>query len=203
MIRRLLPLSAMRHDERGAALMEFALVAPVMIMMIMAGFDAGYSVYLHSVANGALEQRARAASLDGATESQFDIEIRDAMYEVLPAYADNEESVVVSKKNYTDYSRIDSAEDISVDNNENGVLDPGDCWIDEDGNGAYGMNEGADGLGGADDGVYYTVTLQFPRLFPLAPMMGLPEDQTVTVRTLVINQPYGSQQVRATECVPL
>jgi hypothetical protein len=166
----------------------------------MAGFDAGYSFYLRSVACGTLEARARAASLDGATESQFDEEIREAMYDVLPAYAEGDDSIILTKRNYTDYSRIDAAEKITSDANSNGVLDIGDCWLDEDGNGEYGTNEGADGLGGADDGVYYTVTLQFPRLFPLASMIGLPEEQSVTVKTLVINQPYGTQEDRTTEC---
>lgn len=214
MIRRVpIEAKAVCQDERGAVLMEFAFVAPVMFLMIMAGFDAGYSVYLQSVASGALEARARAASLDGATESQFDSEIRTAMYRILPAYADNEDAVLLSKKNYTDYSRIDAAEKITTDHNGNGVLDgpadwdgdgeidTGDCWLDEDDNGEFGTNEGADGLGGADDGVYYTVTLRFPRLFPLASMMGLPEQQSVTVKTLVINQPYGTQAERAKPCL--
>jgi hypothetical protein len=201
MIRRARRFSqAVRRNERGAAVMEFGFVAPVMFLMIMAGFDAGYSVYLRSVASGVLEARARAASLDGSTESQFDTEIRSAMYEILPGYAEHEENVVLSKKNYTDYSRIDAAEKMTTDANDNGVLDVGDCWLDEDGNGEFGTNEGADGLGGADDGVYYTVTLQFPRLFPLASMIGLSEDQSVTVKTLVINQPYGTQEDRTTEC---
>lgn len=213
MIRRLSTLpKAVRQDEEGATLMEFAFVAPVMFLMIMAGFDAGYGVYLQSVASGALEARARAASLDGATESQFDTEIREAMYRILPKYAEDEDNVILSKKNYTDYSRIDAPENITTDHNGNGVLDgpadwdgdgvidTGDCWMDEDNNGSFGINQGADGLGGADDGVYYTVTLQFPRLFPLASMMGLPEQQSVTVKTLVINQPYGTQAERAIVC---
>jgi hypothetical protein len=202
MIGRIPALSrAARRDERGAALMEFGFVAPVLLLMIMAGFDAGYAVYVQAVASGTLEARARAASLDGATESQFDREIREAMYDILPAYAENDENIVLTKKNYTDYSRIAAAEQIVSDDNHNGILDPGDCWLDEDGNEEYGTNQGADGLGSADDGVYYTVELKFPRLFPMAQLIGLPAEQNVTVRTLVINQPYGTQQERPTICL--
>lgn len=200
MIRRARPLQAVCRDQHGATLVEFAFVAPVMILMIMAGFDSGYSVYLQSVASGTLEAEARSASLDGSTESQFDSDIRTAMYEILPDYARNEENITLSKKNYTDYSRIDAAEKMTSDVNNNGVLDVGDCWLDEDENGEYGTNEGADGLGGADDGVFYTVTLELPRLFPLASMIGLSANQSVTVRTLVINQPYGTQETRSTVC---
>jgi hypothetical protein len=201
MIRRLRSLPrSLRRDRSGIAATEFGLVAPVLFMMIMAGFDAGYSVYLQSVAAGTLEDKARQASLSGSTESQFDFRVRSAMRKILPDYAQANDNIVLTKKNYTDYSRIDAAEKITTDVDEDGELDVGDCWLDEDGNGEYGTNEGADGLGGADDGVYYTVTLTFPRLFPLASMIGLSEDQTITVRTLVINQPYGTQEARETVC---
>jgi Flp pilus assembly protein TadG len=201
MIRRLRSLRrALRRDRDGIAATEFGFVAPVMMFMIMAGFDAGYSVYLQSVAAGTLEEKARQASLSGSSESQFDFRVRAAMRNILPNYAQGDENVVLSKKNYTDYSRIDAAEKITTDVDNDGVLDIGDCWLDEDGNGEFGVNEGAEGLGGADDGVYYTVTLTLPRLFPLASMIGLPEDQTITVRTLVINQPYGTQETRETVC---
>jgi Flp pilus assembly protein TadG len=212
MIRRLPALSrTARRDERGAALIEFAFVFPILLMMIMAGFDAGYAVYLQSVASGALEARARSASLNGATESQFNSEIRAAMFTILPNYA-TDDDITLTKKNYTDYSRIDAAENITTDHNGNGVIDApadwdsdgsmdtGDCWRDEDNNGVYGTNEGADGLGGPDDGVFYTVTLEIPRLFPLAALMGLSANQKVTARTLVINQPYGTQSERPILC---
>ncbi len=203
--------SALRQDRRGATLVEFAYIAPVMVLMIMAGLETGYTMYLKTVAAGTLETSARAASLEGATESQFDGDIRTAMKRILPNYARTDDNIILTKKNYTDYSRIDAAEKITVDHNGNGVLDAPfdyngdgtpdqDCWIDEDLNGAYGTNEGASGLGGPDDGVFYTVTLELPRLFPMASMMGLSETLTVTARTLVINQPFGTQTVRPTLC---
>jgi Flp pilus assembly protein TadG len=201
MIRRIRALRrALRRDHDGIAATEFGFVAPVLFLMIMAGFDAGYSVYLQSVAAGTLEDKARQASLSGSSESQFDFRVRAAMRKILPSYAQSNDNIVLTKKNYTDYSRIDAAEKITVDVDGDGVLDVGDCWLDEDGNGEFGVNEGAEGLGGADDGVYYTVTITLPRLFPLAKMIGLPEDQTITVRTLVINQPYGTQEARETVC---
>lgn len=205
-------LRGLRRDQRGATLLEFAFVAPIMVLMIMAGLETGYTVYLKTIAGGVLETNARAASLEGATESQFDSDIRTAMRRILPKYARADENIILTKKNYTDYSRINAAEKITIDHNSNGVVDApadwdndgdidgGDCWIDEDGNNAYGTNEGASGLGGSDDGVFYTVRLELPRLFPMSSMMGLSEKLVVSVRTLVINQPYGTQTVRPTVC---
>jgi Flp pilus assembly pilin Flp len=191
---------ALCGNQDGATALEFALVAPVLVLMIMGGFDAGYGVYLKSVAAGTLEAKARAASLEGATESQFDEDVREGMRAILPNYAHADENIILSKRNYTDYSRIGAAERITTDYDDDGELDVGDCWLDEDENGVFGNNGGAAGLGGADDGVYYTVTLKLPRLFPMASMIGLPEEQQITVKTLVINQPYGTQTVRPTVC---
>lgn len=193
-------LPALRRDERGATLMEFGFVAPVLVLMFMAGFESGYTIYLKTVAAGVLETQARAASLEGATESQFDGNVRTAMRRILPKYAQADENIILSKKNYTDYSRINAPEKITTDLDGDGVVDVGDCWIDEDLNGEYGTNEGANGLGGPDDSVFYTVQLQLPRLFPMASLMGMSEEVSVTVRTLVINQPYGTQTVRPTVC---
>jgi Flp pilus assembly protein TadG len=190
----------MGRDEQGATLMEFGFVAPVMVLMLMAGFESGYTIYLKTVAAGVLESKARSASLEGATESQFDSDVRRAMLHIMPQYARAPENVTLTKRNYTDYSRIDAPEKITTDADSDGILDIGDCWLDEDMNGEFGTNEGATGLGGPDDSVFYTVTISFPRLFPMASMMGMTEDLTVTVRTLVINQPYGTQAVRPTEC---
>lgn len=188
------------RDEQGATLMEFGFVAPVMVLMLMAGFESGYTIYLKTVAAGVLESRARAASLEGATESQFDSDVRRAMLHIMPQYAREPENVTMVKRNYSDYSRIDAPEKITTDADSDGILDIGDCWLDEDLNGEFGTNEGASGLGGPDDGVFYAVTIEFPRLFPMASMMGMSEDVSITVRTLVINQPYGTQSVRPTEC---
>ena len=200
MTRRLRHFLRLRRDERGATLMEFGFVAPVLVLMLMAGFESGYTIYLKTVAAGVLEDRARSASLEGATESQFDSDIHRSMRRILPRYARDDDSITLTKKNYTDYSRINAPEKITTDVNGDGVLDIGDCWLDEDMNGEFGVNEGANGLGGPDDSVFYTVNIEFPRLFPMTGLIGMSENVSVTVRTLVINQPYGTQSVRPTEC---
>lgn len=201
MIARFRPLAhALRRDDRGATLVEFALIAPPFLLLMMGALDAGYGMYLRSVAAGTLENAARAASLEGATESQFDLEVRRAIRKIMPNYAQDDENIEIVKKNYTDYSRIDAAEKLTVDVDDDGILDSGDCFLDEDGNGEFGVNEGASGMGGPDDSVFYTVNLSLPRLFPLYSMIGLPANQTVSVKTLVINQPFGAQAVRTTVC---
>jgi TadE-like protein len=190
------------REEEGATLLEFAFVAPVFFMMIFGALDIGYSVYIRSVAAGVLESSARAGSLEGATPSQITDGIRQKIYKIVPKSSRNAQDVLVTTKSYTDYSRIDSAEKISVDNNKDGVLDPGDCWIDEDGDGEFGTNEGLNSMGGADDSVYYSVDIKTKALFPLNAMLGLSDTRTLSVKTLVINQPFGRQSARPQICLP-
>jgi TadE-like protein len=195
-------LKTLTRDQQGATLMEFAFVAPVFCLMLMGGMDVGYGIYIRSVASGTLESAARKGSLEGATPSQIRSAIRDDIYRILPKAARNTSNVAIGTKSYTDYSRIDAPEKISVDNDNDGILDSGDCWIDEDGNNQYGTNEGLNGMGGSDDSVYYTVDITLTKLFPFYKMVNMPEQQTLTVKTLVINQPYGTQASRPQVCKP-
>ena len=95
---------------------------------------------------------------------------------------------------------VNQSEIITVDANNDGVLDIDDCWLDEDEDGLFGINQGRAGLGGSDDAVYYTVTMAIPRLFPMNKVLGWNDTQSVTVKTVVINQPYGAQPIPPTVC---
>jgi hypothetical protein len=159
-------------------------------------------MYVRAVASGALEEAARAGALQGATPSQLEADIRDSMFNILPEYARTNDNVIISTKNYTDFSRIDAAEKIVLDNDSDGVLDTGDCWIDEDLNNQFGNNDGANGIGGADDSVYYNVTIQMESLFPLYRFINGSSVKTFTVKTLVVNQPFAAQGARPTVCKP-
>lgn len=191
---------SLRRDQEGATLLEFAFVAPVFMMLLIGAMDVGYAMYIRAVAAGTLEQAARSGSLEGATESQLRGEIRLSMFKILPESARNNSNVLITTKNYSDYSRIDAAEKIVTDLDSDGVLDVGDCWLDEDLNNQYGVNEGANGIGGADDGVYYTVAITMDSFFPLYQFLNRAKSRTITVKTLVINQPFAAQSTRPTVC---
>ncbi len=193
---------SLKRDQSGAALVEFAFVAPVFLLMLMGAMDVGYTMYLRAVASGALEEAARSGALQGATPSQLEADIRDSMFNILPEYAQTNDNVIISTKNYTDFSRIDAAEKIVLDNDSDGVLDTGDCWIDEDLNNQFGNNDGANGIGGADDSVYYNVTIEMESLFPLYRFINGSSLKTFDVQTLVVNQPFAAQGSRPTVCKP-
>ena len=54
-------LHLIHKDQDGATLVEFALVSPVMLFMMMGVFDVGYGVYMRSVLDGAIQKAGRDA----------------------------------------------------------------------------------------------------------------------------------------------
>ena len=56
--------SRLARAEDGATAVEFALIAPVFIMMLMGMFDMGYNMYTDQMLNGAIQQAARNSTLE-------------------------------------------------------------------------------------------------------------------------------------------
>ena len=53
----------LRADERGATIVEFALVALPLSVLIMGGIDLGHQTYIRSTMQGALNDAARRAAV--------------------------------------------------------------------------------------------------------------------------------------------
>ncbi|MDB5692125.1 MAG: dihydrolipoamide acetyltransferase [Alphaproteobacteria bacterium] len=183
-------LSRLRRDESGATLVEFAIVAPVMLLMLMGFFDLAQTEYARSVLQGAMQMAARNSTLQSGLTSQSTID----------SYVENQVAVVISKNptftvnrlSYSDFSDVGKAEPYT-DTNANGQYDRGECYEDINGNGQWDSDMGTTGQGGADDAVLYTMSVSYKRMFPMATMLGWPANQTITASTVLRNQPYGTQ----------
>ena len=198
MIRRVSTLLArLRRDARGVTLLEFGLISPALILTIMAIGDLGYQSYLHAVARGVLEKAARAASVGTLTGAQFDAYIAQQMATIT---ARNASPPRIVKKSYYNFSRVGKPEKITSDTAPLGTYNSGDCYEDANGNGSFDASGGGTGLGSADDIVYYEVTVSQPRLFPMAKLMGWSPTQSVTVSTMVRNQPWANQTTPTIRC---
>ncbi len=53
-------------DQIGATVVEFALIAPVLVMTLLGLFDMAYSTYTSSVMQGAIANAARNSAIEGA-----------------------------------------------------------------------------------------------------------------------------------------
>jgi Flp pilus assembly protein TadG len=189
-------VTRLRDHARGATLLEFGLVAGPLILIIMAIGDLGYQSYLRAVTRGVLEKAARAASVGTLNNSQIDVYIEAQM----AAINAKNGTTSTTKKSYYNFSRVGKPEKITSDTAPLGTYNVGDCYEDANGNGTYDTNSGATGLGGADDIVYYEVTVSMPRLFPMARMLGWSATQSATASTMVRNQPWANQTTPAIKC---
>lgn len=181
-------LRSLRRDTRGATIVEFALVSPVMILMMMGLGDLGYQVYAQSILNGAMQKAGRDSSIQGGANSTAAI---DAKVTAMVKNIANNATIVFTRKNYDSFSVIKP--EPFTDTNSNGVRDAGECYTDINGNGQWDSDPGETGQGGANDVTVYTATVTYPHLFPVTGLFGWPSTQTITASTLLKNQPYASQ----------
>lgn len=187
-----------RRDQRGVTAVEFALVVAPFLVLIMGSLDLGYQVYLRGLATGALERAARRATVGNKTSAQITDLIKNEVRTILPRSSlSDANAVVVTPLSYFNFSAVGGGERITGDTAPIGVYNSTDCYEDRNNNGRYdATGGGGDGLGTADDIVYYDVTVTVPRLFPIARWIGWDSNAVVNARTLIRNQPYGEQQVR-------
>lgn len=178
------------RQNEGAAAVEFALIAPMLIMVLMGMFDVGYTLYANVTLQGAVQQAARKATVESgqSTWSLMDNAVRRQVGLVVP-----NANVTFNRKSYSNFSNVNMPEDFT-DVNGNGQCNAGEPFEDANGNGIWDQDRGANGMGGARDAVLYTVTVTYRRPFPMATLIGLPRDVTSVAKTVLRNQPYDSQR---------
>lgn len=174
----------------GAAAVEFALIAPMLIAVIMGMFDIGFSLYANVTLQGAVQQAARKSTVESgqANWSLMDNAVRKQVRSVVP-----QATVTFNRKSYANFTKAGLPEDFT-DVNGNGRCDAGEPFEDANGNGTWDEDRGANGMGGARDAVLYTVTITYKRPFPMATLVGLPGNITQVGKTVLRNQPYDSQR---------
>ncbi|HQV03044.1 MULTISPECIES: TadE/TadG family type IV pilus assembly protein [unclassified Novosphingobium] len=179
-------------DSNGVTVVEFALIAPVFLLMLLGTFDLGQAIYLQGVFHGAVQDAGRDAGLESgaANLTAIDNQVMLQIKSVAPAGA-----IISSRRNYTTFNDVGTPEDFE-DANNNNVYDDNECFTDVNGNDQWDSDRAANGLGGADDVVVYTATLSYDRIVPIGGMMGWSDRNTISASTVLRNQPFGSQAAR-------
>jgi Flp pilus assembly pilin Flp len=199
MIRRVPP--PWRHCERGATMVEFALVAPVLILMIMGVFDLAHQYYATAVLQGAMQKAARDSTLETGSDRAAAL---DAYVSRNVRTITGANSVFTPQRlNYANFSDVGDPENFTDAPPLNAKYDLGECYEDLNGNGKWDSDLGKAGQGGAQDAVLYRMTVTYPRLFPLSSLIGLSENQTIVANTVLRNQPFGDQAVRTVVSCPV
>lgn len=186
---------AIAGDTRGVALVEFALVAPVLVLFLVGAFDIAHTQYMTAVLRGIVQKTGRDSGLEDATSTARQTAIDAGVtQQVRELY--NTATVTFRRRAFATYAKAAAkiAEDYT-DTNHNGTCDAGEPYIDANNSGYWEDDGGIAGQGGAKDRVIYTVTVSYPALMPLSKFIGGSRTRTVTATTILQNQPYSDQQI--------
>lgn len=194
--RRMTILSRIGGDRRGATVVEFALISLPAIAMMCGLFDLGYRQYVATQVQDSLDRAARRVTVGtGTTAVQLTALVQDSVSAI-----SRDARVVVAPTSYGKFQQIARAEPIVTDKPPLGIYNPGDCFIDINGNGIWDADAARAGTGGSDDVVLYTATVTYPEIMPMRKLMGWSVMTTLTATTMLKNQPYASQAEPATLC---
>lgn len=183
-------LKKFRSAEAGVTAIEFAVVAPVMCLLISGIIEFAIIMMVYNVMEGATANSSRTGRTGfvevGTTRQQT---ILDSITTRAGSLLDPLKLSVVTKY-YKQYDQINDPESY-IDANTNGQYDAGESFTDTNGNGMWDADMGQSGYGSAGDIVVYTVSYPWivstPIVSDLISSNGI---FTITTHAVVKNEPY-------------
>ena len=201
MKRALAAMVRLLRDRSGVTAIEFGIVAPVFALMLMGLSDLSYQVYAKEILAGAMQKAGRDSAIQGGAQQAGEIDakvigmINRIMVDVTPSCATTPPASTYCAKRLSYATFAVVGPERFVDANANNIRDPGECYDDVNGNTQWDAEPGAAGQGGANDVTLYTMSITYPRLFPMGRLMGWSANQTISAQTLIKNQPFATQTV--------
>ncbi len=164
--------------------MEFALVAPVVIFFIVGIIEVVTAMAVGTFLEGGLREASRFGVTTNSNGRQTRIAqiIADHSYGLV-----NQNNINLDTRVYGRFSQI--GDEQYTDNNGNGQYDPGEPFVDRNGDGAWNADGGTPGLGDSNQIVVYRISYDWPWITGLMePVMGptLRLSSAIAVR----NEPY-------------
>jgi Flp pilus assembly protein TadG len=152
----------LHSDNAGLAAVEFALLAPVMILLICGSLEMGHMIFARIALDGAVVEAARAATASLETEESTRTQLmRNSIRRTMENFNTAPgQSISIETTVYRDFST--AYPENFTDTNGNRVYNIGEPFTDRNANGKWDPATPITGtLGGAGDVVSYTAT--FPK----------------------------------------
>jgi hypothetical protein len=183
-------LRRLSRHQGGATALEFALAAPVFILLIMGTVEFALIFAAQNLMESATYSASRLGKTgSGVKESTQKKLIVDELHRFAGIIVDTRK-VKISSYAYTDYGEIGKPEPF-IDANKNGVRDSGENYTDTNGNAQYDLDRGKSGHGGTSQVVVYTVEYPWEVFTPLLkPLIGTGGKLNLSTRAVVKNEPY-------------
>jgi hypothetical protein len=172
----------------GNTIVEFSIMAPVFLLLLLGTFDIGQMVYGRAVLHGAVQEAARNSSLETSNTEEADEKVESAIMPVLPGA-----TMETSRVSYFDFNDVGRPEAWN-DSDDSGTCDNGESFTDENRNGAWDADVGQSGNGGAGDVVLYTVTVTYTPVFNVPYLHNHDGTRTFSATAVKKNQPFAEQE---------
>lgn len=185
----------LRSDTRGATIVEFAIILPVLCVLLAGGLEIAYRTYLTAMLQSALLDAVRAASVGDKTADQIDALIRTRV----GTLSNGAQVKSIEKDSAFNFSNVGKAEKITSDTDPIGTYNVGDCYEDANNNGTYDTSLNT-GMGTADDIIRLRVTVDYPNIMPVNKLMGWSARQQIYASTVLRNQPFTSRAQPTIRC---
>ncbi len=194
-------LRRFRDDDTGTTVIEFAMVAPVMCLLLLGAFDISHTLYTRTIMQGVVQKTARDATIEtgnaAATEASLDGKVRTQL-----SAMHNGATINITRRFYRTFTEAAAARaEAFTDTNRNGRCDNNEPYEDANRNSTWDADGGNAGQGGAKDATLYTVEMTYPKMLPIMGYLGGSPTAKVTAQTILRNQPYGDQDSYAAAVV--
>jgi hypothetical protein len=182
-------MRALSRDARAVTAVEFAMIAPVLVLLTLGTIDVGYTLTVKRL----LEASAREASRFGITGSVPADRTREAQIRAIVERTliapEAGERLAIAVRAYKSFDNVGQPEPFD-DTNANGVRDAGEAYTDVNGNGRWDSDMGVPAAGGSGDVVVYTLTYPQPVLVPFMERIYGADTITHRARAVVRNEPF-------------
>ena len=173
-----------RRNEDGVTIVEFALITPTLLFMLMGLFELGHGMYVQSIVKGVMQDAGRDATLETAQQIDMYNLVSKKVKEVAP-----NADVTLNWYNFGSYTEIGALEDYT-DTNGDGQCSKDEPFEDLNENGVHDYYDGQGGIGEARDAVVFRTKVEYDRMFPMPTLAGWTSTNTVEGITVLRNQPY-------------
>lgn len=185
-----LVLQRFARAQQGVTAVEFALVAPVLLLLVMGIVEFALVMLAYNVMESATNMSARLGAT-GFTASGISRQqtILDAVRARAGSFIDPDR-VEVHSRFYSQYDQINEPEPFT-DSNHNGLRDSGEPYTDVNGNGQWDADMAVAGYGNAGDVVVYTVQYPWAIATPIiSHLVGTDGVYMITTHAVVKNEPF-------------
>ena len=165
------------RDRRASVALEFALIAPMMILLLFGTIEAGLMLMTDATMELAVRSGTR-YGVTGAGGDTRDTAIKKKITDLVERWKGEKGTLKVEFKTYPSFDNIGKPEPFT-DSNNNGAYDAGEGYEDINGNKQWDSDMAVADGGGAGDIVIYTVTLTRPGF---TGVLGLAGIDTLTFR---------------------